>query len=155
MTKGVTHGKTPMLNPLLSVVQGIDAWLWRSGIHHPQVRAILRALVLLSGVALICGALASPFFVWPLWFALGSVVFLNVFWGMARHLLRVTLTAYSFPLLLSVLVRSGGRLLLTAAVLYVALIVCSAPAVPLVCGLIAATAVALGTYALATSAGHN
>lgn len=164
MTKDAVHSSVHAmlhgpLRGLHALMHAVDAWLWRSGIHHPEVRAILRSLTGLSGMALICGALLSPLSLWPLWFALGSVVFFNVFWGMARHLLRVTLTAYSFGLLAGVLVRSAGRLLFTAAVLYVALIVCSAPAVPLVCGLIAATAVALGTYALAGAragqAGHN
>lgn len=151
MTKGATPGKTPMH----SLLHPLDAWLWRAGIHHPEVRAIVRALVVLSAVSLVCGAVLSPVSLWPLWFALGCVIFLNVFWGMARHLLRVTLTAYSFGLLAGVLLRSGGRLLFTAAVLYVALIVCSAPAVPLVCGLVAGTATALGTYAFASQARQN
>lgn len=159
MIKDAIHGKTPMHSSLHSavhtVLHGVDAGLWRAGIHHPEVRAILRVLMLLCGVTLLCGALASPFSLWPLWTALGCVIFLNVFWGMARHLLRVTLTAYSFGLLAGVLVRSSGRLLFTAALLYVALIVCNAPPVPLVCGLIAATAAALGTYALASRPGRN
>lgn len=161
MTKGAIHGETLMHNPLTRVfgvmhgiVQRIDAWLWRWGIHHLEVRAILRVLVVLCAVTLFCGALASPFSLWPLWFAVGCIIFLNVFWGMARHLLRVTLTAYNFGLLAGVLLRSSGRMLFTAALLYVALIVCNAPAVPLVCGLIVATAAALATYALASQAGR-
>ena len=131
------------------VIHHIDAWLWRAGMHHPQVRAILRSLAVLALTSLLCGGLFAPFTLWPLWFGVGCVIFFNVFWGMARHLLRVTLTAYSFGLLAGVLLRSGGRLLFTAALLYVVLIVCSAPAVPLVCGLVVSTATALGTYAFA------
>ena len=135
-------------------LHSIDAWLWRSGIHHLQVRAVLRNLTVFSVLSLLCGALCAPLSLWPLWFGVGSVIFFNVFWGMARHILRAELTAYSFGLLVSVLLRAGGRLLFTAALLYVVLIVCSAPVAPLVCGLVAATATALGTYAFA-QAGHN
>ena len=62
---------------------------------------------------------------------------------------------YSSGLLLGVLLRSGFRLLLTAVLLYVSLIVCNAPAFALVCGVAANVAVALGTYALVGFVGHN
>lgn len=137
------------------MVHSIDAWLWRLGMHNPQIRAVVRTQLLFVGITLLGGGLLAPLTHWPLWFAVGAAIFANVFWGLARHFLRVTLTAYSSGLLLGLLLRSGLRLLITAGILYVALIVCAAPAAAVVCGMTAGTAVALGTYALGSLAGHN
>lgn len=132
-----------------AAIHKIETFLWRSGMHHPQVRMTLCALVCFAGMALVLGALLSPLTVWPLWFAVGVVIFANVFWGLARHLMRAVITAYSSGLLFSLLVRSGIRLLLTAGLLYVALIVCHAPVTALAGGVVVGTGVTMGAYALA------
>ena len=137
------------------MAHGIEKWLWRSGMHNPRVRAIVCVQICFALAVLALGALLTPLTAWALWFAVGAAIFANVFWGLARYFSRVTLTAYSSGLLLGLLLRSGARLLLTGAALYVALIVCSAPAAALVCGITAGTAVALGTYALTPEAGLN
>lgn len=90
-----------------------------------------------------------------MWFGAGAAIFAWSFCGLAHYLLRARLTAYSTALLTGLLLRSGGRLLLTAVMLYVALIICSAPAAALLGGVIAGSVVALGTYALVGFAGHN
>ncbi|MEG2171781.1 MAG: hypothetical protein RRY29_00815 [Desulfovibrionaceae bacterium] len=136
-------------------VHAFDAWLWRRGFHHPHIRAIALAEVLLALLALFAGLAFFPFSFWPLTFAVGLVVFAWNFYGSARFLLRQTLTAYSSGLLMVLLIRFSGRLLLTAVVLYVALIVYNAPVIALVCGLVAGMTVALVTYALTGLAGHN
>lgn len=138
-----------------NVLHGIEKWLWRSGMHNPRVRAVVCVQIAFALGLLALGAALAPLTRWPLWFAVGALIFANVFWGLARHLLRVTLTAYSSGLLLGLLLRAGARLLFTGAVLYAALILCSAPAVALVGGVAAGVAVALGTYALTPEAGLN
>lgn len=134
---------------------GVETWLWRQGFHHPHIRAIAQAEILLSVVALLAGLAAVFVSIWPLTFALGLLVFTWNFYGLARFILRQTLTAYSSALLVVLLMRFSGRLLLTAVVLYVALIVYNAPVIALVCGLVAGMTVALVTYALTGLAGHN
>lgn len=138
-----------------SVMRGVDAWLWRSGMHNPMIRAMVRAQLLFAGAALLGGGAAVAFSPWPLWFAVGVAIFANVFWGLARHLSPVAFAAYSSGLLLGVLLRFGIRLACVAGVLYVALALCNASAAALVCGVTAGMAVALGTFALVALAGHN
>lgn len=140
---------------LKNMVHTIDAWLWRRGFHHPEVRAVARAEMLFAGSTLAVGAGVFAWTQWPVWFGAGAAVFAWSFCGLAHYLLRARLTAYSTALLLGLLLRSGGRLLLTAVMLYVALIICSAPAAALFGGVIAGSVVALGTYALVGFAGHN
>lgn len=138
-----------------SAMHTLDAWLWRSGMHNPLVRAMVRAQAVFAGAALLAGASAAAFSLWPLWFAVGAVIFANVCWGLARHFSRVALTPYSPRLVMGVFLRSGARLLCVGGVLYAALVVCRAPAVALVCGITAGTAVVLGSYALVSLAGRN
>lgn len=137
------------------IVHSLEAWLWRRGFHHPHIRAIATAEILLSAITLLAGAAALTLSWWPLTFALGVTIFAWNFYGLARFVLRQTLTAYSSALLVVLLMRFSGRLLLTAVVLYVALIVYNAPVIALVCGLVAGMTVALVTYALTGLAGHN
>lgn len=137
------------------IVHSLDSWLWHRGLHHPPIRAIALAECCLSALTLMAGLAAIAFSIWPATFALGVLVFACNFYGLARFMLRQTLTAYSSGLLMLLLLRFGGRLLLTAVVLYVALIVYHAPVVALVCGLVAGMTVALVTYALTGLAGNN
>lgn len=136
-------------------VHSLDAWLWRRGFHLPHIRAIAVAEILLTAITLLVGAAAAVVSYWPLTFALGVFIFTWNFYGLARFILQQTLTAYSSGLLVLLLLRFSGRLLLTAVVLYVALIVYNAPVIALVCGLVAAMTAALVTYALTGLAGHN
>lgn len=137
------------------ISHAVDAWLWRHGFHHPHIRAIALAEILGSALALLLGFAAFTTTWWPMTFAIGLLVFAWNFCGLAHFMLRQTLTAYSSALFVSLLLRFSGRLLLTAVVLYVVLIVHHAPVIALVCGLVAGMTVALVTYALTGLAGHN
>lgn len=138
-----------------SLTHKFDAWLWRHGLHHPLTRALVRVQILFAGTALLLGAFTSALTLWPLWFAVGVALMAQVFWGIANQMGRLRLDAYHSGLLIGVLLRFGARLLFTAIVLYTALIVCHASATAIVCGMTAATAVAITTFALAVRAGHN
>lgn len=134
---------------------GIDAWLWRRGFHHPHIRAIALAEIVLALVTLLLGVLLWFISPWPLTFAVGASIFAWNFYGLAGFMLRQTLTAYSTALFMALLLRFSGRLMLTALCLYVALIMYKASVIAVVCGLVAGMTVALVTYALTGLAGHN
>ncbi len=136
-------------------VHFIEAWLWRRGFSIQPIRLIMHNLLVLTVLSAFLGICALPVTQGPITFAVGSLVFANVFWGIARHILGLTLTAYSMGLLLFMLLGTAFRLLVTAIVLYVVLVVYNASAIALVGGLIVSLAVALGTFALITFAGHK
>ncbi len=99
---------------------------------------------------IICFALGFVILPWTalgIHFALGVLVFVNVFGGIAKHLLSISLNTYSAGLLMGVLLRTTLRLGITAILLYVVLIVYGASAVALACGVTISMAVALGTFA--------
>lgn len=142
-------------NPTHGPVHKVEAWLWRRGFHHPHIRAIALVEIVFAVVTLLLGAVLWGVSAWPLTFALGTSIFAWNFYGLARFMLRQTLTAYSTALFMALLLRFSGRLMLTALCLYVALIVYHASVIALVCGLVAGMTVALVTYALTGLAGHN
>ena len=140
---------------LRNLVHALDAWLWRRGVQHPRIRFVVRNELLCAGAALLCGAAVWYVTPWPFWFAVGFALMAQVFWGLARFFLRTALLEYTTALLMMALLRATARLLVTGAVLYVALVWCRAPVLALLGGLVAGTAVALGSYGLAGRTGHN
>lgn len=140
---------------LRNLVHALDSWLWRRGIQHPRIRFVVRNELLCAGIALLCGGALWIVTPWLVWFAVGLALIAQVFWGLARFFLRTSLLEYSAALLMMALLRASARLLLTGAVLYVALVWCRAPVLALLGGLVAGTAVALGSYGLASRTGHN
>ncbi len=140
---------------MLKFIHKIEAWLWQRGFHVPLIRIMLRNQICFLILSLVFSLAFLPWTHKGLHFTAGVLVFVNVVWGIARHLLSINLNAYSFGLLLGVLLRTTIRLGLTAALLYVLLIVYHASAVALVCGITAGVAVALGTFAHQHFVGHK
>lgn len=93
----------------------IDAWLWRRGIDHPAVRALLRNEILLTALALLGGGLLFAVTPWVFWFGVGLAVMAWTFWCLARFFLRRGLGDYSTAFLRIVIVRWLGRLAVVAA----------------------------------------
>ena len=87
---------------------------------------------------------------WFFWFGVGLGLMAMTFWSLARFFLRVGLGEYSTAFLRVVLLRWGGRLLLLAGLLYLALIVWQAPVTAILGGLTAGVVTALLTFAVAS-----
>lgn len=132
----------------INLVHALDSLLWRRGFHDERVRVIARAELLTALGLLLAGGSLYAWIRWPFWVGVGSALFAWTFCGMAHTILHMKLSAYSNTLLAFLLLRSGIRLLLFAGIVYLALIVCSAPASALIGGIFAGSVVALGTYAL-------
>ncbi len=143
----MSNNSSSKLGLLSSITHKIEAWLWRRGFHNPAIRALLRDQICFLLLSLMVGLIALPWTGLALHFALGVLVFVNVFAGIAKHLLSLNLNTYSSGLLMGVLFRTTLRLGITAILLYVVLIVYNASAVALACGVTASMAVALGTFA--------
>ncbi len=132
---------------LARAVHPLDAWLWRRGFQNPLVRFMLKIQVLFFLFALTAGLMALPWTPHVATFAVGSAIFANIFWGISGQVLGLSLTKYSGGLLFLLLLRTGFRLALAAAILYVAFVVFKASALAIVCGVTASMGLALGTFA--------
>ncbi len=141
--------------PFAKLAHSLETWLWRRGFHLPAIRLIMRNILLFLAALLLLGLMSLPFSGKPLTFAVGALIFANVFWGIARHILGIRLAAYGMALLVSMLLQTTLRLVITAVILYVVLVVYNASAIALVGGIIISLAVALGTYARANALGHK
>lgn len=131
------------------MIRALDGWLWRRGLEHPVIRNVVRNEILLAAVFLIAGALAFRLTSWLFWFGAGATVMAWTFWGLARFFLRRPLGDFSSAFMRVVIMRWLGRLLVTAAFLYAALIVCAAPVLAIAGGLVCASLCALVSYAAA------
>jgi hypothetical protein len=138
-----------------NLVHALDACLWRRGVQHPQIRLVVRNVIVAALAGLLAGAACFYWTPAVFWFGVGLALLAQVFWGLAHFFLRTNLLEYTTALLMVALLRATGRLLLTGVVLYVALVWCRAPVWALLGGLVANTAVALGSYGLAGRTGHN
>ncbi len=137
-----------------SVVHALDSWLWRRGIQHPVIRVLLRNELLAGALALLVGGMLFVVTPWIFWFGVGLALMTQVFWGLAHFFLRGRLTTYTTALLLAALLKATLRLLVTAGVLFVALVVCAAPPLAVIAGIAGSMALAVFSYALGASE-HN
>lgn len=126
----------------------IDKWLWRRKLGHPVVMPIVRNEILCACAALIAGLFVAPMTLWLFWFGFGISLLALTFFTLAHFFLHIRLDAYSSALFMRVLFRWCGRLFLTALLLYIALVLCAAPVSAVLAGLVAASVVALVTYAI-------
>lgn len=134
---------------LETISRRFDTWLWRCGIWHPVIGPLLRNELLLTFFCLLCGGVVYTVAPWFFWFGVGSGFMSLTFLSLARFFLRTGPSEYSTAFLCAVLLRWVGRLIVFAALLYTAMIVCKAPVTAILGGLTAAAATALATYALA------
>ncbi|MCL1985879.1 MAG: hypothetical protein FWG59_05470 [Betaproteobacteria bacterium] len=96
----------------------LDALLWQRGFHRPEVRLVMRNELLFSVPLLLLGICLLPLTSWLLWFAAGASLIAWNFYGLARFIQGLSLSAYSQTLLIGLLVRSNLRLALSALFLY-------------------------------------
>lgn len=135
-----------------NMIHSLDAWLWRRGIDHPAVRAMVRNEILLTALVLLLGAALFTVAPWVFWFGVGLAIMAWTFWGLARFFLRRGLGDYSTAFLRIVLIRWVGRLVLVGGILYTSLIIYQAPVFALVGGMLAGGMCALVSFALAARA---
>ncbi|MBQ9452336.1 MAG: hypothetical protein IJU65_03460 [Desulfovibrio sp.] len=132
------------------MIHGLDAWLWKQGIHHPAIRVVLRNEILFAAVFLLTGALLYAITAWVFWFGVGVSFMVWTFWGLARFFLRHSLGIYSSAFLRIVIVRWLVRFVIMGALLYVALAICKAPVFAIAGGLLAGGMCALLSYSYST-----
>lgn len=135
---------------LRSMTRSLDAWLWRRGVGHPVIGPLVRNELLLTALFLLCGGIVFTATPWFFWFGVGLGIMALTFWSLARFFLRTGLGEYSTAFLRVVLLRWGGRLLLLAGLLYLALAVWQAPPTAILGGLTAGALTALLTFAVAS-----
>ncbi len=101
-----------------NLILKLDGLLWRRGFHRPEVRAVMRNEILFSAPLLVLGLCLLPLDARLLWFAVGALLMAWNFYGLARFIQGISLSAWSQALLLGMLVRSNLRLVLSALFLY-------------------------------------
>ncbi len=136
-----------MQNTLFLPVHKLNGWLWRRGFDIPAIRRMMLWQCIFAIASLLVGCVLLPWTQVPLAFTAGLCIFLNIFWGIARHIMRLSLTAYSMALFAGFLLRMGLRMAITAVVLYILLVTLKASPLALVSGVAVSTAVALGAFA--------
>jgi hypothetical protein len=113
----------------------IDALLARRGFHLPVVRAVMRDELLFAAPLCVLGLCLSPLDPRPPAFAAGALLVAWNFYGLARFIQKIPLSAFSQALLIGVLARSGLRFALSALFLYVVLVWLNASAWALALGI--------------------
>jgi hypothetical protein len=101
-----------------ALILWLDALLWRRGFHRPEVRLVMRNEALFSVPLLILGICLLPLTSWLLWFAAGALLIAWNFYGLARFIQGLSLSAPLQTLLPGMLVRSHLRLVFSAGFLY-------------------------------------
>ena len=104
-----------MINAL---IRKLDALLWQRGFHRPEVRLVMRNELLFSVPLLLLGLCLLPLTSQLLWFAAGALLMAWNFYGLARFIQGLSLSAYSPALLLRMLAHSHLRLVFSALFLY-------------------------------------
>lgn len=130
------------------IAPGLDAWLGRRGVQNPVVRAVVRIDLLFSTLFLLAGAGLFFFTQWLFWFAIGHLLMAMTFWGLARQFPDLRPGDWDNGVLLRTIFRWLARMLLATLVIYVAIVLCKAPAVAILSGLTLALAVGTVTWLL-------
>lgn len=125
----------------------IDKWLWKRGLGHPLVMPIVRNEILSSLLFLVLGFCTLLYSSWLFWFGFGFAIMALTFFTLAHFFLHIRLDVYSSVLFMRVLLRWSARMLLTALLLYIALVLLAAPVSAILAGLVCASILALVTYA--------
>lgn len=129
----------------------LDAWLWRRGIRHPGIRALLRHEAAAAALALLAGGMLLAATSWFLWFGAGLACMAWIFWSWARFFLRGAGRAFQPGALAGALLGWAARMLVFALAFYGALRV-GASATALAAGVAAGVAVGLVSYAVGSRA---
>ena len=135
----------------LNFAHRLDQWLWLKGMAHPIVMPIVRNEILAAALSLILGLAIYWFTAWLFWFGMGLAIMALTFFSLAHFFLTTPFGSYTQTLLFKVLIRWAARLLLTVCLLFVALVLCTAPVAAILAGIVCATILALVTYAIYSS----
>jgi hypothetical protein len=103
---------------ITALIRQLDALLRHLGFHRPEVRLVMRNALLFSVSLLLIGLCLLPLTSWLLWFAAGALLIAWNFYGLARFIQGLSLTAYSQAMLIGMLLRSNLRLVFSALFLY-------------------------------------
>jgi len=105
-----------------ALIHRLDTLLWQRGFHRPEVRLVMRNEALFALSLFILGICLLPLTTWLLWCAAGALLIAWNFYGLARFIQGLSLSAPSRTLLPGLLLRSHLRLVFSALFLYVVLI---------------------------------
>ena len=119
----------------------VESQLYRFGFVSEAVRHLLCIQILLSAATFVIGVAAFFFTRWPLFFAAGTILSSFSLWQISRFALSCQHQQFSAALGVRLFLGFTGRLLLIGIVLFVLLVWCKAPVIPLVAGLTSTVAV--------------
>jgi hypothetical protein len=114
---------------------GIDRRLALAGFVSPALRGILSALILAAGAACSAGAVLSAWSPMPLAFGAGAAISVFNFLHSSRFIQARMTARFTAALHLRIFFAFCARLVLTGVALYLLLVPCGLPAVPLLLGL--------------------
>lgn len=129
------------------ICQPLDGLLWKTGINHGVIRPLLRNQILIAGACILFGGMLFVVWPWLFWAGCGLGVMAWIFYSWASFFLRADLEAYSSAFLRSVIFRFGLRLILLAALLYIALRYFDATADAILVGLTVGAVLGLVNFA--------
>ncbi len=118
-----------------AIRQNLDRWLWQRHFRDPLLRGIARRGILVTGFALLAGALLAFRTDALFWFGVGSLLAVWNFCALTGWTLRLLAAGWSGKGLISLLLHTNIRLFLTGFLLYICIIWCKATLFPLIMGL--------------------
>ncbi len=116
----------------------IEDRLHASGFTVPLLRTLLLMQAAVAGAALILGIFVAPFSLWPLVFGIGATLALGGFAHLSRSAGRLIGRDFSTASLISLFFGFSARLALAGGILFLLIVRCNAPVIPLLLGLSAA-----------------
>jgi len=120
--------------PMKKTIENLDAYFYRRGFVHPDVRELARNQAILAfGVVLCC--LPVALYAWAWSFAAGAILITLNFWSLARFGQRIVGYESRREAVLVVLFRFYFRLGLTGAALYALIVWAGANVMALLAGL--------------------
>lgn len=129
------------------ICEPLDGFLWRKDISHPIIRPLIRNEIMACGLCMLAGAAVYAVFSWLFWFGAGICCMTWLFWSWARFFLRRPPQNYGPGSLMPVIMRFGLRMIVVAALLFLALAVFRAAAAAILAGLVTGAVLALVSYA--------
>lgn len=128
------------------ICEPLDGYLWHRHITHHLIRPVLRNQILISGAALLFGAVVYAAYPWLFWCGAGMICMTWIFWSWARFFLKIDLGQYSPAFLRAILLGFGLRLIIIAILLYMALAWAHASAQAILIGMVAGAFLAILNY---------
>ena len=113
----------------------INKELFARGVHHPSIRELLFACIIVTGLSLGIGLLLLPLGHWPFYFGVGATLATTNFWYLAKSAQHNVSRSFSPTIILLFLVGFTARLCLTGIALFLLIVRWGAPVAPLAAGL--------------------